>query len=221
MSCLYETVKDLKGRIGGTICRYQDDPVYCTVTNKGTIQLQDIRAVFDSQFGAILKEISPKDPDFDISSIELGYLNWEVSPAMRYPHSSMKRGGNQVSFLSRPPAKRYCQGLQADYIRRQSIDGVDEGDANYVLHSEGFIKLCRNDYPPLPEAIERLTKGGESGIAISREFALKSLDSTLILAFCEMKNIGWILPRSMKIEVPEGELQWIYRQMMDRLVGEY
>lgn len=222
MSCLYETVKDLKDRLHGTVCRYKGIPYYCEVTAKGKIVLKDVRTPVITNFPCVPQEISPKDEDFDISSIELGYVNFEIDPMLhRYWKPNAMERSKSVSFLARWPSRRYKQGISGDMLSCKTIDGHNEGEGTFVLHSEGFIKSCLNEYPSLPEAIERLSSGEADQIAVSKEFALKRTDSSLILAFCETKNIGWILPRTMKIEVPEGELNWVYRRMMDRLVSEF
>lgn len=220
MSCLYETVKDLRDRLAGTICRYQGFPYYCDVSSKGKVILTDVRALSDPEKWKTKIEISPKDPEFDISSIELGYTNWKFPEKTRkFYRKDQDFDSNRVSFLSRHPARRYRQGISSDVVYAVNIDGGSLGDSSTILGTDGFIAMVQENYPSLPEAVELLSSG-EKDVAISREFALKKVESGLILAFAEMKNIGWILPQKMSIEVPEGELSWVYKRLMERLIDE-
>ncbi len=220
MSCLYDTLKDLSDRLNGTIIRYKGVPVHVTVKGDGRLHLTDV-ANANSMSGN-LGAVSPKDPDLDISSIEIGYMNWDWSKeSRRYLTVSQQRGeGNKVSYLQRLPIQRYRQGLTSDVVRTLGVDGESNkysSESSMELFNEGFKNMVAGNYPTYPEAAQLLFDGEEKEIAISIDFALKATDSSLILVYYQTRNIGWIEPNKGLIKIPDDELEWVYRRLMRQL----
>lgn len=201
MANRYLSQKDLCDRLHGTICRYKDVPVGVQFVTTNCLMLTDVVT------GELVAKISPTDPDFDISSPELGYMN--------YANKDFKLN---VVYVSRQPIRRYRQGLYLQCCEFNTIDGGVQRSPygmNY-FGLQGFKNMIMDIYPPLSQARSMLNEG-DVEVAISKEIALKKIDSGLHLVYFKTKNIGWIKPDSMCVEMAAGEFDWVAERYLSRL----
>lgn len=212
MPCLYDTEKDLQDRIGGTVCRYKGVPYWVQIESAKKINLLDLVTQ-----KAVVVGISPSDPEFDISSAEVGYVNFKYTPEqIRY--MSNKSLGNKVYYLERIPFRRFRQGLCGDSMTSYTIDGEPGIPAANLLASKGFYESQVNSWPSIPVALAIFERGQETEIAIGIDTALHKIESGLALVYYRKKNIGWITPgrRSFEIELSKSPDRWVYERVLSK-----
>lgn len=198
MPCLYDTERDLIDRLHQTICRFQGKAVLVTVETKSSL------ALFDPvDRSKLLTKIKPNDPDFDISSPELGYMNHD----------------EKVLYVERLPQRRFRQGLTYECCSTYDVTG--EGGARPMLsqymQSSGLVDMIEGRYPKFREAQILLQKGAAKEIAVSRDIAFKMLDCGLILVYCKCHDVGYILPESFDIDYKTTETSWVVDRMLERI----
>lgn len=201
MANRYLSQKDLCDRLHGTICRYKDVPVTVTFVTVNTLALTDIVT------GELIANIRPTDPDFDISSPEVGYMNF------------VENGRNYVAFVTRLPLRRYRQGLYQQTCEFRSVDGVTQRSiyGKTYFSMAGFKDSVMGIFPTLGKARSMLRAETADEVALSREVALKKTDSGLYLVYLKTKNIGWIKPDSFEVEMMAGEFDWVAERYLSRL----
>lgn len=217
MPCLYDTEKDLHDRIGGTVCRYKGVPYWVQVESAKKINLLDIVTQKTTVAG-----ISPSDPEFDISSAEVGYVNFKYTPEqLRY--MSVKDKRNKVYYLERIPFRRFRQGLCGDSMTTYSVEGDPGIPAASVLASQGFLESQINCWPSIPTVLSIFERGLEKEIAVSVDTALQRIESGLVLVFHRTKNIGWITPgrRSFEIELAKSPHKWVYERVLKKFMVDH
>lgn len=213
MPCLYETVGDLTDRLHGTICRYKGKAGYVSVQSKNEIWLMNI-----CNQGTVLFRFKPNDPDFDISSAEIGYMNFEVNPDM-LKYYRKEDYLPCVLWFDRMPQRRYRQGLYSECLEMSGING-QSARPNYqgmAMSSRGMADMIEGSYPPFRPALAviRNPKFEVSEIALSKDVALQATESRMVLVYIRCNNIGWIAPGeqtvTIKPDAPEG---WLIRKML-------
>lgn len=195
--------RDLAQRLDNTICLYRQVP-YLVRIDGPQVQLRDIPT------SKIVEIIKSDDPDFDISTIPLGYVQW----------------GPQVVYLGRRPARIWKQAFSAENMSVKSIGGDDAAfrDANrpFTLRSREFLNMIRNDYPVLDQVLEdfRLRKEAKE-IAISRDIAVQ-YNSNLHITYVYYKTqqVGFILPNTRRVIVPSTDFGWIVSKYLNGLSWE-
>ncbi len=214
MPCLYETVQDLTDRLHGTICRYKGRAGYVSVQSKNEIWLMDI-----CEQSTVLSRFKPNDPDFDISSAEIGYMNFELNPSTMKYH---RKEDNTpcVIWIDRLPQRRYRQGLYSECLEMSAIDGKSarQNMHGVAMSSRGMIDMIEGAYPPFRTALGviRNRKFELSEVALSKDVAMQATDSGMVLVYIRCNNIGWIAPCeqavTIKPDAPEG---WLIRKMLN------
>lgn len=210
MPCRYDTFRDLNDRLEGSIVLYKDFPYYCAVrpdpTNLAVGNLFLVR--MDEYDGRNVStkaiQIKVDDPDLDISSVDLGYVNYEST------------SGNSVYYLYRTTAKRFKQALYPAYISYKTIDGVDSS-AGVVWNSRSGFDILVDLYPSLSTALERLDRRGE--VAISRDVAIKKVGSGPMFVYLRTKEVAWIDSRNLEM-VFSHESDWVDRKYVLRFPWE-
>lgn len=210
MPCLYDTVKDLQDRLEQTIVRYNQIPVIVNVAAKDKLVLTDI--VTKEK----LYEVKPSDPNLDISSAEIGYLNWKPQiNLVKYYNSAWAKEPNKVAYFERQPRRAYRQGLYADVVSSFHIDGKDGIGSENLFGTDGFRASIVGEFPSLEMAIELMDHENWSEIAISQSIALQKIESGLTLVYFRTKNVGWIVPRTAQISVNEGKYAWAIKRLFE------
>ncbi len=222
MPCKYNTEKDLYDRLNGTLCRYKGKIVVVLVEG---LQVS-IRDPLNNKF---LKYILPNDPDFDLSSPEMGYMNL-ILPEGKNPKL-------RVFYAERTPRRQYRQGLCANNIGFGTLDGsaIREVMAQVPGFPEsswigypGFIQMLEDDYPTLDEAFYILdvgyttakmsdpktlefvdTKVEVTVMAISKDTAIQKTDSGVYQVWYKCDNVGWMAPGTRTVNVKSSDIGWI------------
>lgn len=201
MPCLYETVDDLRSRLEGTICRYKGRAGVVAIETKKKISLMT------HDLAGLIATFDPADPEFDISSPEIGYVN--VSPSRQHlsRNSSLKAETNLCFYVERTAQRQFRQGLYNSCLTCYSIDGISAG-MGHVWQTRGLMESIEGTFPSLELSLD-LLKTGQKEVAISRRVAFKRTDSGLILVYYAGKNVGWLEPKSTRVSIPEGPLSWL------------
>lgn len=186
--------RDLAQRLDHTFCRYRGVPYYVRYYDADMLQLNDINS--KKQVSIIKSD----DPEFDVSSIPLGYMQMDVT---------------RVLYLYRQPSRLFKQGLSLDNIGiyqpyqesrlRASASGVS-------FFSKAFIRCLEGVYEPLDIAIEFIkTYTADCQKAIDRDVALISKEGNPRAIFVHYKNkeVGWIPKNQKVVIVPSNEDAWI------------
>ena len=204
---LYKLGHDLETRLGGSIFMYKGIP-YRMSYESGIIRTNDIRD------GSVGPKISPSDPDVDISSIELGYVNtYGVGDSdQNYPDRT-------AVFVTRLPYKQWKQGIHPTNVQLFAVDGdyISWGKES-LLYSKGFAEMCMGQYPRMSLALT--LRPGES-VALSKDIAIKKSDVEVTGVYYKCKPVGYFDRRGTKF-VPSGSLpEWfideVYRNAISVL----
>lgn len=171
MPCLYETLKDLADRLDSTICRYEGKVVYVRVMIEDD-ETPSVR-LFSWPDENFIKTIEPSDPKFDISMIDMGYMNY------------IYNGENHVLYPYRTTGKKYKQGTSTGYCYVKNIDGEASQFGSHSLQSQGFVDMVDRRYPPI------------SALSLHKELAL-SRDVAVRLDSLGVREFFW---RTMKVAV--------------------
>ncbi len=233
--CLYDTYKDLQARLQGTICRYENEPVYVHVTSDKVIELYDTTKIGKGVMSSMteelkpLRKIKPNDPAFDISSPEIGYVNVDFEVEKSLPqcvrYLSPEDTGCQVVHIERSPSRQWKQGLSSETVTFRGVSGNElvrlRVPVNVIFTCHGVRDAIRGTYPPLPAAVAKINRLRDSvahkEIAVSKDVALKKTDSDIIQVYIKTKNIGFILPDERVIHVKKGENSWVTKRVLEKL----
>lgn len=198
MRCLYNTERDLIDRLHGTLCRYGGKVRYVSVEGKTRLILCD--PVTHKR----LETIKPDDPEFDISSPEIGYFNHEF------------QGENSVLFIQRHPYRRYRQGLYGECCSIREIDGTTSSKFSPVslMNSKGLIDSIEGTFPSFFHATRFLSTVRKGEIAISRNIAFKKFESGVTFVYCEKEDIGFILPNGSTVMYAQSDTSWVLDQVL-------
>lgn len=203
LPCRYETYNDLYQRLDGTICRYGGKVVYVRVKTdmddgtKPKVELYDYPST-DKH----LKSISPDDPEFDISLLDLGYAN------------ILYDGKNYVTYLSRSTRKTFKQGTTISGILVRDIAGKSHnylGSGNLV--SQGFVDAVNGEYP---ESVAALEAGLTDEIALSPELAVSIDDLGCRTYYWRTTKVAIQVP-GQKLHRVDSEFSWV----VDKVLGLY
>lgn len=213
--CLYTTYKDLSERLDGSICRYKGRPFYVKIGASNEVFLNDLTF----RKGGAEHTISAQDPDFDISTIEATYVNYEPS-ADQIRHGVKK--DQRVYYISHKPTKKYKQGLYLSYSSVQTIDGKANNEVpnEYVGQSQGIIDAINDEFPPIPAVLMKFKEhpvGKELEYAVSADIALKKTPVGVIFVYYRTFTVGWMAPNSNQLTVVDDELKWVVDRYLSRL----
>lgn len=195
----FQSQKDLYDRLNETICRYRSEPVFVAFDTANSLYL------YSPDRSTIIKQIRPDDPDLDISSIELGYIN--------IPDA---HGVNRVYYTKRKVTKSpYKQGLHKGNIIIEDILGTLHGNVirgTCPLYSNTIQALVKNDYPKFTDVFK--TGYEDVEVAVSKELAFKGSRTGLKLVFHRGKNVGYMHRETDLVFVHEGELKFITEKVL-------
>lgn len=196
--------RDLGLKLNDTICRYKGEPVWVRVEG-GTIYLYKLPDVNTS--GRWFTTIKSNDPDLDVASVPLGYMQGDGN------------NRNSVFYLSRIPIRKVKQGLPLTAIKSVQVGDDSNGPRGkapsgaYLNNS--FVRMVKNDYPKLPDAMKML-RGLHSKdsskvyqAAISRDIAIEINQMGIINVHYKKVFVGWIQPDKNIVHVPTSELSWV------------
>lgn len=187
---------DLSLKLNDSICRYKGEPVYIRVD--GSRLLLYTMTQTNSPFA----NIKGNDPDFDISSVPLGYVQYK----------------GEVGYLTRIPVRKTKQGLDARSVRvRRIVDNAALSKVNSTnfIYSQGFIDMVGKKYPNLGDAVKELRgkyskdEKCQAQIAISRDIAMWINEMGIINIHYKGDFVGWVEPDGNVVHVPSNDRGWV------------
>lgn len=191
----YTSLKDLQDRLSGTICRFNGMPVYVSVKSEEILQLWDVPTQ-----STLIKEISPQDPRFDISMLDLGYMNYEGKGRYAKPC---------VVYLSRDPSKKYKQGTCTSYIRCKAIDGGPAPVNSACMMSKGFVDFVEGRWPTLSDL------QGVGELALSSDVAVSRDEMDILTVYYRGQKIAVKIPDIDRLHTIRNEHSWV----IERFIG--
>ena len=200
---LYKLGHDLETRLGGSVFMYKDVP-YKMVYEQGEIFTVDI---VSGSRGPTLKT---DDPDLDISSIEVGYLNC---------YGAGCRGSGlperSAVYLTRVPSKQWRQGIHPSNVQVYSTNGLyTDWSKDRLVYSRGFAEMAMGIFPPLSVSLD--LKAGES-VALSKDMALMKSEFEAIGVYYRCKPVGYFDKRGARFTptdtLPEWFVDEVYKNM--------
>lgn len=189
MRCKYPE-RDLSQRLDQTICRYKGAPFYVRYNNQRQFRLYKLSEIKTQKYIDIFAD----DPDFDISTIPLGYFNYDL---------------NYVSYVRRIPQRIYKQGVTVDSLRFCDLNDKPIALNPYI---PSFEEMVMDIYPSLPKIFKDIEKEIDRPIekAVSRNIALKLIPKIRIIeVFFKTEKVGWINEGTNTVIVTAPEKGWI------------
>lgn len=183
--------RDYGQRLDASVCRYEGFPVYVRTINEREFHLYKL----DELSGAVWKTINPQDPNFDVASLPLGYIQWK----------------NEVYYTTRRPLRKFKQGIDEKSLLFSPLPGVASSSRaiapRSLLYSREFVDMVTENYPSLERALTSLAKKDGSGsLAISRHIALHINDVKVVHVFFKNEMVGWIAPGDRTVHVPSNPM---------------
>jgi hypothetical protein len=217
MPCRYDTPNDIQQRLHGTICRYKGEPVYVYY------DVPRIRLKHPVTMKILVDEIKEDDPDFDISSPELGYMNFsflgEKNPKVR------------VLYVEREPRKRYRQGLCSSHLTYSDITGnsgtlhIPGMAYEHFIKSQGFYDMLVGNYFSLDDVFGALeeeavmlgdVKIACTQMALSKDTAIEKTRSGVYQVYFKADNVGWVAPGTRTVNVKSSEVGWVISRYLNQ-----
>ena len=186
---------DLVARLDNSFCRYKGEAVYVRVNGRQLLLYKPSK-----MHGEALAKISPYDPEFDIESLPLGYVQFK----------------HRTYYLTRVPRRRYVQGVNADSLSMTSIpDSVFAREGNTIgregiLSTTGFEDMVMNKYRSIFDVFSDFAKDTEPREeALSRDVAVYKNALGIVNVYFKNDLVGWIAPNSNVVHVPSNEYGWV------------
>lgn len=202
MKCKFSE-RDISQRLDATVCRYRGHPYYVRYRDRNLLTLYTL----DSGGKKEYLSIHPNDEDFDISTVPLGYMQFDP---------------NTVVYLSRKPSRMWKQGLSPDGLQIVFHNANIVRYANVTMLCSAFQNMVLDVYPSLNEALSELRRSEkDKEIAISRDIALKiNINLKLIYVYYKTEEVGWIVPDTNIVMVPSSEMAWIVSKHLNGFTWE-
>lgn len=211
--------QDVQQKLDSCIFRYKGVPYYVRGKN-ATLSLY----VLGNQNENAAHQIPYNDPDLDISSIPLGYVN--------VPNPSDK-GAYFVYYFTRIPVRRVKQGVTTENTNMSALPGANKmAQKSNVMFSKSMTDSIIGNFPKLDIALKELRrlvaskdaeilqgKSARFEIAISRSIALVIDQMGIIRVYHKNVYIGWIAPDDYVIHVKSNDLGWIVSKYLHHILG--
>ena len=206
MRCKY-LPQDLTARLDDSVCRYRGEPVYVRV-NGDRLRLFDLTNMQKWKW-----EIIYTDPEFDISSPLLGYMNTDV----------INLSNNKCYYVRRKPVRRYKQGFNLVASTFSMLDGTLERkrDISSLMYSKGMKECITGVYPTLDQVLDFFKKNFKPGetleAAVTREIALQVGKNGVVNVFYKEFEVGWMTLKENVVHIPSGDWAWVISKFMQPL----
>lgn len=191
---------DIKARLGSTVIRYKGVPYWCEVPDIDLV-------LIDMVDRSTKARVDADDPDVDISSLTLGYVNT--------PHPY-----NCAIYLARNPLRMYKQGVDLSRLTYTPlVEDKDKFAVDYNrMFCQGFVDSINNVFPTLNEAIKILTTSKVKSVAVSKDIGLlKQVD--MLKVYLKGLEVGWMKLGSNKVFVPKTETSWLTIYTLEMIKG--
>jgi hypothetical protein len=187
---------DVRSRLHGTIIRFKNHP-YLVDVEPGTSSL----GLHDLESGDLVVRVEPDDPNIDISSLPLGYVNLEKLKIAVY--------------IKREPLRRFKQGVVIQDLTQRSLS--DEGSIGLRhVHGKGLVDCVINRYPTMDKALLNITRDGWKSVAIDRDIAFKRTGSTLSV-FLKDEEVGIMKLGSNRVTIKKTDVSWVHKELLEKV----
>jgi hypothetical protein len=188
---------DITNRLDQCLAFYKGEPFYVRA-NGNSLNLYPLPLSHKDPTHTTIK---PNDPDFDISSPELGYSNAVKEDV----------GSNYVKLFVRLSYRRgYKQGVWEGNSRVYNIDGTPLGALS--LADKSLYRLLKNDFPKYEEALLILESSGQ--VAFCPDFAAKKLKVGVRVMYYRGEEIGVFSPEDGTIVIRPGPGNEVFKKIM-------
>lgn len=200
----YKSLHDISARLDRTVALYKGEPVLIAVQSHNLILYPLEKYPNSKGF-----EIPFEDPDLDISSLELGYVN--INPNCHINGCSK----GMASWVARTSSRQYRQGVDPQRLLSQH---PVEGRSGHGLGTLGYplYNLIKENYPSVLEAVWMLTAKTHISVAISREVCFVMEESGIITVAVNRENIGSLIPSENRVYIKDHEFLWVIEKLLSR-----
>jgi hypothetical protein len=156
---------DVRQRLGGTVCRYKNKPVYIIDTRyPHMVAVQHL-----GDMGGDYEWIDYRTPDFDYKSPPLGYMNLQ----------------GKAYYLSRLP----WRDIQKQGLTQEAIESKPDLRRGW-FPSAALGKCILGEHPNLQEALEQIINQGHESVAIHRHIAVGQVSGQNLGVFYRGRLVG-------------------------------
>lgn len=181
---------DIRARLGSTVIRYKNKPYYCEVDGEQVVLMDLITR-------NTVHRKTADDPDLDVSSMDLGYVNIE-NPR------------NVAVYVKRLPRRMYKQGIDLSALSYHALtlpaNRFSVGQDN--MWCKGFVDSYEGNFPTFSQAIKFLTDGKRYSVAITRDVALLR-DKDTVKVYVKDDEVAWLRLGTKQVIVPKGDCSWV------------
>lgn len=154
------TQDDMIRYVHNSVAMYRDQAVHlqCTGLDLNMVQLVSLST------GDYLRTCSITDPDLNLHTFHLGYINY--------------RGG--AHYISRKPVRKIKQGLYQGNLVCDTLRMTND-----VIHTTAFAKMLENSYPNYDDTLNKVRRSINQSYAqaFSKNFAIEKMNNRIQMLF--------------------------------------
>ncbi len=195
----YIDYEQLYRRLHNTIVRYQNRLVHCEVPEGDSLDL----CISFLEGDKIQRRIHSSDVDLDISSLPLGYTNYN----------------GHAWYIQRIPTRKQHQGITPEICCYQPASPSAKRPTNswYFFKSKDFVDSVHNRFSSFDYAFHSVYTQQNISHAFHRRFALLSDDLNLIKVKHLTKTIGYFPPSKNYLILPKENDNPLFRKYFTSL----
>ncbi len=193
--------QDVKNRLSNTVIRYRNNPVFCKTTEDGlTLNLFSFK-----NRSHLIASVDPEDPNIDISSLSLGYLQFN---------------GIAV-YVKRMPRRIYKQGIDVQHLDYKPL--FSKNDRREVdlstFFSESVFNSLMDKFSSLTVAITMMTKSAASSVALNKNVAVMR-EGKLLRFYIKGYEVGFSdLTDPNTVHIPSSPEAWVHSVLLEEING--
>lgn len=199
----YLNKDDVFMRLHDSLVKYSGVP-YLAIADEKNIVLRSLVTKTN------LFSVDANSPLLDISSIEIGYINYSAG---------------KVFYVSRMPLRKQKQGTSYINCVCYSLGSRDmEIVSKELIYSKSVHDAIRGVYPEYKEALQSIRDGLRSAVAISRNIALgtgPSGEKGVINIYFEQELIGEINSEDEAVLLPSYNDSVVVMSLANLGIGTY
>lgn len=184
----YLRAEDARMRLGGSICRYKNSPVMVSADVNADM-IANVYPLREFHTKKAFPVNLSTDPDLDVSSPPLGYINY-----------NLKEG--RVAYLSRKPERQQKQGMCESNTNAYFM--TDTAPARWRVHdfSSSIADMIENKYPSVQDAMKYAFAGSSKAFhrrlafipGKTNEFISLAFSRTLVAFVFRNEGIAYLRP---------------------------
>lgn len=149
--------------------------------------------------------IDPDDPDLDISSLTLGYVNISQTDYLT------------AVYLRREARRQYKQGVDLNHLTQFVLRDKVNNIHPQFLKSKALLDSLEGNFPTFERAKQLIGKGWYS-VALSRDVAIKR-EVDMIKVYVKTDEVGYMKAGSSKVNVPTTATSFIDMYFLREING--